>query len=155
MRNAVLLLTHTATLVVGVALGIYLLPILIAPAAPDLQHLQQRLVEPHLEATFARERTDSDALHWGSGQLSWQGRVLWFAGELAPGPDYRLYLTPEYVETEADFLRIKQASLEVGAVRSFDGFVFDNAPDAATTEMVAAVVWCETFSQFITSGRFL
>ena len=32
---------------------------------------------------------------------------LVFMGELAPGPDYKLYLSPEFVETEADFERLK------------------------------------------------
>jgi len=32
-------------------------------------------------------------------------------GKLAPGPDYKLYLTKEFVEHEDEFLPIKDASL--------------------------------------------
>ena len=28
---------------------------------------------------------------------------IWLDGKIAPGPDYRLYLTPKYVETGAGF----------------------------------------------------
>ena len=71
---------------------------------------------------------------------------------MAPGPDYRLYLTPEYVETEADFWRIKDQSTQVGSIKTFDGFVLENVSTINTAEF-NLIVWCECFSQFITSAK--
>lgn len=45
------------------------------------------------------------------------------AGDLAPGPDYKLYLSPQFVETEADFVRLKPQMVRVGDVKTFRNFV--------------------------------
>jgi hypothetical protein len=45
------------------------------------------------------------------------------AGKLAPGPDYKLYLSPEFVETEADFMRLKARMVRVGNVLTFENFI--------------------------------
>ena len=47
---------------------------------------------------------------------------IWLDGEIAPGPDYRLYLTPSFVETEEGFLAIKAESWRIGAVKAFENF---------------------------------
>lgn len=44
-------------------------------------------------------------------------------GRLAPGPDYQLYLSPTFVETEADFARLKDRMVHVGPVKTFDNFI--------------------------------
>ena len=41
----------------------------------------------------------------------------------APGPDYKLYLSPEFVETEADFERLKPGMVRVGDVKTFKNFL--------------------------------
>lgn len=46
-----------------------------------------------------------------------------FAGELALGPDYKLYLSPGFVEPEADFQRLKPGMVRVGDVKTFKNFV--------------------------------
>ena len=76
-----------------------------------------------------------------------------FDGEMAPGPDYRLYLTPEYVETEDAFLRIKAQSTQVGSIKTFDGFIMEGISTLNSVEFNSVVVWCERFSQFITSAK--
>jgi len=73
---------------------------------------------------------------------------------MAPGPDYRLYLTPEYVETEDGFWKIKDQSTQVGLINTFDGFVLENLSTLENAEFNSVVVWCERFSQFITSAKF-
>ena len=73
---------------------------------------------------------------------------------MAPGPDYRLYLTPEYVETEDAFWQIKDQSTQVGLINTFDGFVLENLSTLDNAEFSSVVVWCERFSQFITSAKF-
>ena len=59
---------------------------------------------------FKRDLKDSDALHWGEGQVSIAPGAITLVGKLAPGPDYKLYLSPEFVETEVDFNRLKKNS---------------------------------------------
>ena len=154
MTKLLLILSHGATALSGFALGIYLLPILVAPAPPDLMAVEATLSNPLFTTEFERQREDSDALHWGEGQLRLYSDTIVFEGELAPGPDYRLYLTPKFVETEADFLALKDQSVEMGAVRNFDGFVLNNAFAVNDPRYTTAVVWCETFGQFISSGQY-
>ena len=154
MTKLLLILSHGATALSGFALGIYLLPILVAPAPPDLMAVEATLSNPLFTTEFERQREDSDALHWGEGQLRLYSDTIVFEGELAPGPDYRLYLTPKFVETEADFLALKDQSVEMGAVRSFEGFVLNNAFAVNDPRYTTAVVWCETFGQFISSGQY-
>ena len=43
-------------------------------------------------------------------------------GELAPSPDYKLYLSSGFVETEAEFLGLKPSMALVGDVKTFDNF---------------------------------
>ena len=43
-------------------------------------------------------------------------------GEIAPGPDYRLYLTPSFVETEEAFLAIKDKSVMVSPIKAYKNF---------------------------------
>ena len=154
MTKLLLILSHCATALLGFALGIYLLPILLEPAAPDLLAVEATLSNPLFTTEFERQREDSDALHWGEGQLRLYSDTIVFEGELAPGPDYRLYLTPKFVETEADFLALKDQSVEMGAVRSFEGFVLNNAFAVNDPRYTTAGVWCETFGQFISSGQY-
>lgn len=154
MTKLLLTLSHGIAALLGFALGIYLLPILLEPAAPDLVAVEATLNNPLFTTEFERQREDSDALHWGEGQLRLYSDTIVFEGELAPGPDYRLYLTPKFVETEADFLALKDQSVEIGAIRNFDGFVLNNALSVNDPRYTTAVVWCETFGQFISSGQY-
>lgn len=36
---------------------------------------------------------------------------------LAPGPDYKLYLSPEFVESEVEFARVKPRMVRVNDIR--------------------------------------
>jgi hypothetical protein len=80
--------------------------------------------------------------------------TITFKGELAPGPDYRLYLAPTYVENEAEFLAIKAQSLEVEPVKTFNGFALNNVSALREPALNTLVIWCEAFVEFITSARF-
>jgi len=149
-----LMATHTLTLLIGVAAGIYMLPLLTAGDSPDKNILDQVMENRHYSGTFSRDREDSDLLHWGEGELSIGPSRIAFSGRLAPGPDYRLYLSPVFIETERAFIEQKQSMKEVGAINTFDGFLIDipTRVDAAT--YTTAIVWCETFDQFITSAVY-
>lgn len=81
-------------------------------------------------------------------------RSIVLQGEIAPGPDYKLYLSPKYVETEAEFERIKPEMILVGDVKTFENFVI---PIPATVDPAAyntVIVWCESFGEFITAARY-
>jgi hypothetical protein len=76
------------------------------------------------------------------------------AGELAPGPDYKLYLSPEFVETEADFLRLKAAMVRAGDVKTFRNFLVALPEAVDPGRYTTVVVWCERFGKFITAAKY-
>ena len=154
MHKLILLITHAGALAVGFALGVYLLPILTAPASPDAAMLEEKAQTAAFSAEFTRDLEGSDFLHWGEGTVSLTGQDIVHQGKLSPGPDYRLYLVPEFVETEAGFEAVKAQSLSVGEIKSFDGFLV-SLPDGVDLEAyTTVVVWCEAFGEFITAAKY-
>jgi hypothetical protein len=146
--------THITTLAVGFALGIYVLPILTAPPAPTDSEIRISVSRAVYTGEFIPELKGSDALHWGEGKLSVSLDQVALMGQLAPGPDYQLYLSPQWVETEADFMRLKASMVHVGAVKTFDHFIVPMAPNTDLTAFNTVVVWCETFGEFITAAQY-
>ena len=53
---------------------------------------------------------------------------IWLDDKIAPGPDYRLYLTPKYVETGVVFQHSKAHSTQIGLVKALEDFSL-NLPD--------------------------
>ena len=154
MRKLVLVGSHLLALAIGFALGVYALPILIAPPAPSAAEVAAQAEKASFKGQFRRDLKDSDALHWGKGTVSVSRASIALAGELAPGPDYKLYLSPEFVETEADFKRLKPGMVRVGDVKTFTNFLV-SVPEAVDPARYSTViVWCETFSKFITAARY-
>ena len=154
-RRALLLVTtHAAAVVLGFVLGIYLLPILIAPEPPKSADVQAAVSQAQFAADFRRDLKDSDALHWGEGKVSIGGGKVAFFGKLAPGPDYKLYLSPEFVETEVDFLRLKEKMVRIGDIKTFETFIVPIPEGVNPADYVAVVIWCEAFSQFITAAKY-
>ena len=155
MRKLLLLLvTHVMVGAAGFAAGIYALPILIAPPAPAQAEVASVAAQALFTGEFRRDLKDSDALHWGEGTVSVGRDAIALSGRLAPGPDYKLYLSPEFVETEADFLRLKPRMVRVGDVRTFDNFVVPVPAGIDPAGWSAVIVWCEAFSQFITAAKY-
>ena len=146
--------THIATLALGFALGIYVLPILTAPPAPTDSEIRISVSRAVYTGEFIPELKGSDALHWGEGKLSVSLDQIALMGQLAPGPDYQLYLSPQWIETEAKFMRLKASMLHVGAVKTFDHFIVPMAPNTDLTAFNTVVVWCETFGEFITAAQY-
>jgi hypothetical protein len=138
----------------GFSAGIYLLPVLIAPPAPSEDEIKMMSTQANYVAEFRRDLKDSDVLHWGEGTVSVGNKFISFMGKLAPGPDYKLYLSPEFVETEADFNRLKPTMMRVGDVRTFDNFLVDLPPGIDPSNFTSVIVWCESFDQFITSAQY-
>ena len=119
------LVTHGIALAIGFALGIYLLPILIAPEAPSDEAISSSMQQAIFRTRFRRDLPGSDFLHWGEGEVSISARRIGFTGSLAPGPDYQLSLARELVLDEASFLRIKADAVRIGAVKTFDNFLLE------------------------------
>jgi hypothetical protein len=155
MKKAVLLMmTHVTVGAAGFAFGIYLLPILTEPEGPSVEEVAVVAAAARYTAEFRRDLTDSDALHWGEGQVAITDEAVSFAGRLAPGPDYKLYFSPEYLETEAEFNRLKTRMARAGDVMTFDGFVVQLPESLDPADYAAVIVWCETFGQFITAAAY-
>lgn len=154
MKVLLLLLTHALALGAGFALGIYALPILTAPDAPTAEVTAAAAAEAIYTGRFQRDLAGSDLLHWGEGTISIGERSIAFEGELAPGPDYKLYLSPEFVETEAAFQQLRDRMVRVGDVKTFNGFVLPVPASVDAAAYTTAVVWCESFDQFISAARY-
>jgi hypothetical protein len=153
-RLLVLAVTHGAALAAGFALGIYLLPILTAPAAPSAGDVTAAAGKAVFKGEFRRDLKDSDFLHWGEGSVSVSRGAITLMGRIAPGPDYKLYLSPEFVETEADFNRLKAEMARVGDVKTFENFIVPLPESIDPKAYTTVIVWCESFGQFITAARY-
>jgi hypothetical protein len=144
-KTLLLFASHVAVGAAGFAAGIYALPILIAPAAPTLEEIKSATTRVQFTGQFKRDLKDSDSLHWGEGVVSLSPTAISLTGRLAPGPDYKLYLSPEFVETEGDFNRLKKNMVRVGDVKTFENFVVSVPAGIDPAQYTAVVVWCETF----------
>ena len=149
-----LAVSHLLVGLAGFAVGIYALPILIAPPAPSETEIQAMSTQVQYTAEFKKDLKDSDGFHWGEGEVSIGSDYITFMGELAPGPDYKLYLAKEFVETEADFNRLKPSMLQVGDVKTFNNFIVKLDGDIDPSQYNTVIVWCETFGEFITSAQY-
>ncbi|MGB0712849.1 MAG: DM13 domain-containing protein, partial [Gammaproteobacteria bacterium] len=103
---------------------------------------------------FRRDLAGSDVFHWGEGTVSVGPRYVSLDGKLAPGPDYKLYLSPVFVETEADFQREKSRMVRLGDVKSFENFVVPVTDGVDPESYSTVIVWCETFSEFISAAKY-
>jgi len=149
-----LIISHVAVGAIGFAGGIYMLPILIAPPAPAEAEVLEIASQAQFTSEFRRDLADSDALHWGEGSVSVSRSAVSLMGKLAPGPDYKLYLSPEFVETEADFNRLKSEMVRVGDVKTFENFLVPVPESIDPAAYNTVVVWCESFGQFITAAKY-
>ena len=140
----------------GFVLGIYFLPILIAEEGASAVEISTARENAARSGVFLRDLPGSDAFHWGEGAIveSMEADKYYYTleGSLAPGPDYKLYLTPEYVDTEAAFLAIKNRSKRVASLRTFENFRVSVDAALNPQQYPAIVVWCERFGKFITAA---
>ena len=146
--------SHLVAALVGFAAGIYLLPILTAPASPSAAEIKSVAGSAEYSAEFRRDLKGSDPLHWGEGVVSVSRKAISLSGRVAPGPDYKLYLAPEFVDTKEGFTRLKERSLRVGDVKTFENFIVELPASADIDKYTTVVVWCESFSQFISAAKY-
>ena len=131
-----------------------MLPILIAPESPSVLQVSAVAKSSDYSGEFRRDLKDSDTLHWGEGQVSISKGSISHMGKLAPGPDYKLYLSPEFVETEYDFKRLKSQMALVGDVKTFNNFLVQVPSNVNPSQYTSVIVWCETFGEFITAAKY-
>ena len=150
----ILTVSHAAAAAVGFALGIYILPILTAPEAPSAAQVRTLAGSAEYTGQFRRDLKGSDVLHWGEGAVLVGRKSIALMGKIAPGPDYKLYLSPEFIETKEDFNRVKERSVRVGDVKTFENFIVPVPDSIDVSTYSTVVVWCESFSQFITAAKY-
>lgn len=146
--------SHIVVAAIGFGAGIYALPILMAPPAPALSDIRAAAAGTEFTASFHRDLVDSDFAHWGDGTVFIGRDAISLEGSIAPGPDYKLYLSPKFVETEADFVRLKSTMVRVGDVNTFENFIVPVPETIDPSTFSAVIVWCESFSQFITAAQY-
>lgn len=154
LRWLLLLVNHSGALAVGFALGVYFLPILTAPTSPTTTELQAAAKSAQFSGRCKRDLKGSDPLHWGEGEVHVAKDRIVHTGRLAPGPDYKLYLVNDFVETKEAFLAIKKSARRIGDVETFGGFIVDVPDGVDVTAYNTVVVWCEAFSQFISVAKY-
>ncbi|MBD8635996.1 DM13 domain-containing protein [Stenotrophomonas sp. CFBP 13725] len=153
-RLSFLAASHFLVACLGFGLGVYLLPILTAPADPPADAVMTAINDATYHAAFKRDLPGSDRLHWAEGSVGVGQKTIAFSGEMAPGPDYKVYLTRDYVDTIDGFLKVKAQARRVGEARSFKRLLIDVPPDVNVKDYTTVVVWCETFSKFISAAQY-
>jgi hypothetical protein len=154
MRILLLSLSYLVVFSLGFGLGVYLLPVLSAPPAPSHVEVEAAAQDGVFTATFRRDLPGSDLFHWGEGHLTLTRSAVIFDGRLAPGPAYKLYLVPGFVDTDEGFRQVKARSLPVGDIRTFENFIVPIAPGTPLENYDTVLVWCESFSRFITAAKY-
>ena len=141
----------------GFLLGVYALPIIV-----EWRHgVEERAQAPEASeedpyGEFDRNSPGSDALHWGEGRVRVsQGNLVFEENvRLAPGPDYRVYLSKTFAQTREEFLEVKPVSVEIASLEVFSGpLSFPIPPEVDTDVYDNIVVWCEAFAMYIASAR--
>ena len=154
MKTLLLIVSHALALAIGFAAGIYVLPILTAPKSPSAAEVKTMAGTAEYTGQFRRDLKGSDFFHWGEGRVSVGRRSIALMGKVAPGPDYKLYLAPEFVDTKEGFEAVKARSIRVGDVKTFDNFIVPVPEAIDVSKYNTVVVWCESFSMFISATKY-
>ena len=150
----ILLFTHGFVLIVGFGLGVYFLPILTAPKSVEISKINEYENMSLYQTEFVRAFRGSDPLHWGEAKVTVSNNKITVNGSIAPGPDYKLYLTNEFTQHEDEFLPIKETAQYVAEVKSFENFVVSVPSDVDVSKFNTVVIWCESFNEFITAAKY-
>ena len=146
--------SHVFVLILGFGLGIYFLPILTAPKPIEISKIKKYEEKAIYQTEFIKDLKGSDLLHWGEAKVTVSYTKITVNGSIAPGPDYKLYLTDQFVEHEDEFLAIKDQAKYLAEVKTFKNFVIDVPKDIQINNFNTVVIWCESFSEFITAAKY-
>lgn len=149
-----LFISHGLALAIGFAAGIYFLPILVAPEGPTDAQVAEQAAKASYSAEIREDLAGHDFAHWGKGTFSISATSITLMGEVAPGPDYKLYLAPSFVEDEAGFEAIKAQSIRIGDVKTFDNVLLDIPQSVDIEAYNTILIWCESFGEFITAAQY-
>jgi hypothetical protein len=149
-----LLVSHLVVLGGGVGLGIYILPLLTAEDNATQSAVEEIKKDAKFSGVFTPAQKGSDAVHWAEGKVYVSDHEIAFEGKVAPGPDYKIYLTTSQANDKASFLKIKDDSLFVGDLKNFGNFRKRLPPGVNPEDYTTVQIWCERFSQFIGSAQY-
>lgn len=150
----ILLISHLVTLGSGTVLGIYLLPILTAQENATLNEINDVRKLAKYKGVFTRNQKGSDFFHWAEGELYITDKEIAFKGEIAPGPDYKIYLTKRQAVDKTSFLEIKKEAVLIGELKNFGDFRKSIPNRINVDEFTAVQIWCERFSKFIGPAEY-
>ena len=136
-----------AVLGAGTGLGIYLLPVLTAQENASLNEINDVLKKAKYKGEFTRNQKGSDVFHWAEGELYVTDNEIAFKGEVAPGPDYKIYLTTKKQTVDkSSFLEIKKEAVLIGELKNFCNFRKSIPDSVNVNEFTTVQIWCERFS---------
>ncbi|HEI9850648.1 TPA: DM13 domain-containing protein [Serratia marcescens] len=150
-----LLMSHLTFLGAGTGLGIYLLPILTAQENASLNEINDVKKLAKYKGEFNRNQKGSDVFHWAEGELYVTDSEIAFRGQVAPGPDYKIYLTKAQAVDKNSFLEMKKKAVLIGELKNFDNFRKSIPDSVNVNEFTTVQIWCERFSKFIGSAVYL
>ena len=150
----ILLFSHSFILAIGFGLGVYFLPILTAPKSVEISKINEYENKSLFQTEFVRDLRGSDPFHWGEAKVTISSKNITVNGSIAPGPDYKLYVTNEFTQHEDEFLPIKKTAKYVAEVKSFKNFVVEVPSNIDVSKYNTVVIWCESFNEFITAAKY-
>jgi len=153
-KKVLFFFSHLFVFTVGFGLGVYFLPILTAPKSLEISKIDNLQKEALYKTEFVKDLRGSDLLHWGEAEVTISNNIITVKGSIAPGPDYKLYLTNQFVEHEDEFLPIKSEAKYVAEVKTFKNFVINIPSDINIYDYNTIVIWCESFEEFITAAKY-
>ena len=77
-----------------------------------------------------------------------------YKGKSLPGLTTSCTSHPSSSRPAADFLRLKPQMVRVGDVKTFENFIVAVPANVDPGKFTAVIVWCESFSQFITAAQY-
>lgn len=150
-----LLMSHLTFLGAGTGLGIYLLPILTAQENASLNEINDVKKLAKYKGEFNRNQKGSDVFHWAEGELYVTDSEIAFRGQVAPGPDYKIYLTKAQAVDKNSFLEMKKEAVLIGELKNFGNFRKSIPDSVNVNEFTTVQIWCERVSKFIGSAVYL
>ena len=152
--KALFFASHLALFGVGFGVGIYVLPILTAEKNSSADEIKEVKNNARYTGAFFKNQKGSNAVHWVDGKLYVSDQEIAFEGSIAPGPDYKIYLTKTQADDRNSFLKIKEESLYIGDLKNYGNFK-KNLPNGVNIDEYTTVqIWCEKFEQFIGSAQY-
>lgn len=152
--KALFFASHLALFGVGFGVGIYVLPILTAEKNSSADEIKEVKNNARYTGAFFKKQKGSNAVHWVDGKLYVSDQEIAFEGSIAPGPDYKIYLTKTQADDRNSFLKIKEESLYIGDLKNYGNFK-KNLPNGVNIDEYTTVqIWCEKFEQFIGSAQY-